>query len=110
MGSPEGLVAVVAIVFIFGGRVIKSMLSTWEKQMELRLQSQQGNSEETNKQIEALRAEVAALRDTSTQFDISLENTLQGMDDRLKRVESKTAVQSMLVAPVAEPLQQRLGS
>jgi len=40
--------------------------------------------------VKTLRQEIAGLRDTSTQFALSLENSVQRLDERLARVEQRT--------------------
>lgn len=72
---------------------VKSILKSQERRLELQMQAQQGQNEAAAQQIAALRQEVAALRDTSTQFDLSLEHSVQRVEERLGRVETKTAAQ-----------------
>jgi len=57
-------------------------------------------------QLQALRAEVAQLRDTSTQFDLSLEHAVQRLEERVSRGEAKSAPSQPQTA-AEEP--QRLG-
>jgi phage shock protein A len=42
----------------------------------------------------ALRQEVSQLRDTSTRFDVSLQHTLERIEQRLDYLENKTAARS----------------
>ena len=56
-------------------------------------------------ELKALRTEVAALRDTSTQFDLSLEHAVQRLEERVSRNENAAP-------PKAQPTReepQRLG-
>ena len=53
-------------------------------------------------ELKALRAEVAALRDTSTQFDLSLEHAVQHLEERVSRGEKAMPLQSQ---PAAEEIQ-----
>jgi hydrogenase maturation factor HypF (carbamoyltransferase family) len=87
LGSLTGLIAV---VLIFGGSLLRSALSTWERRMELQMQSQQGQSDAVKQEMAALRAELAAMRDTSTQFDMSLENSIERLEQRISHMETKT--------------------
>ena len=75
--------------------------------MELRLKLQKGQSGDVVKQIEALRAELAALRDTTTQYDMTNDQIVQRLEERLSRIEIKAAGQSAR-SPLEEP-RQRLG-
>jgi hypothetical protein len=75
--------------------------------MEMRLKAQQGQNEETARQIAALRAEIAALRDTSTQYDMATDGVVQGLAGRLSRLESRGRAPVVPAAPPDET--QRLG-
>ncbi len=41
-------------------------------------------------EINALNAQIAQLRDTATSFDVSFDQTLQRLDERLRRIEQQT--------------------
>lgn len=105
----EGTLALMIPILAVGGWIIpvtvKSVLKSQERRLEL--QMQQGQNEAAAQQIDALRQEVAALRDTSTQFDVSLEHNVQRLEDRMGRVEIKTA--SAQAAPPASHTEQPLG-
>ena len=97
-----------AIVLGIGSGIVQSILRSQERRMELRLKLQKGQSGDVVKQIEALRAEIAALRDTTTQYDMTNDQIVQRLEERLSRIETRTAGQS--VRPSKEPLQRtRLG-
>jgi hypothetical protein len=51
-----------------------------------------------NAGLEALRNEVMKLRDTTTQYDMSVERTLSEIKNRLAHVESQVGVQSIQTA------------
>lgn len=87
LGNLTGLVAV---VLIFGGGIFRAVLSSWERRMELQMQNQQGQSDAVKQELAALRAEIAAMRDTSTQFDMSLENSIERLEQRVSHIETKT--------------------
>lgn len=97
----------IPIVAISGG-IIKSILASQEKRLKMRLKMQQGENDEFKKQIADLRAEIAALRDTSTQFDLSLDNSVQRLESRVGHLESK-AVSPALQPAVEETHYQSLG-
>ena len=42
-------------------------------------------------EIEALNAQIAQLRDTATSFDVSFDQTLARMDERLRRIEQQSS-------------------
>jgi hypothetical protein len=108
------LVPIIAIVFGVGGETVKQWLRSRERQLELRLQMAQEQNNKAGKadgsvmaEVAALRAELASLRDTSTQYDISIEHTMQRIEQRVGRLETKSAVVPVK-APEEEP--QRLGT
>ncbi len=90
-GSLAMMIPITAIVLGVGGGIVQSILKSQERRMEMRLQAQQGRDEDVTRQLEALRAEVAGLRDTSTQFDMSLEHSVERLEERVGRIETKTA-------------------
>jgi hypothetical protein len=95
--SPDILVFFIpisAIVLGIGAGIIKTITNSQERRLEMRLRLQQGQSSDVMGQIAALRQEIIALRDTSTQFDVSLEHTVQRLDERLGRLETKTSAKS----------------
>jgi ubiquinone biosynthesis protein UbiJ len=104
----HSLTGLAFVVFIFGGGVISRALKTWERRMELQAERQQGQSDAITQQLQALRAEVAALRDTSTQFDMSLENSVQRLEQRVERLEIKSAARN--AATVGEETSQPIGT
>ena len=85
------MIPISAIVLGVGSGIVQSILKSQERRLELRLQAQQGQNEEVTRQLAALRAEVAGLRDTSTQFDMSLEHTVERLEERVGRIETKAA-------------------
>ncbi|MBV9849740.1 MAG: hypothetical protein JO250_08730 [Armatimonadetes bacterium] len=95
------LIPITAIVLGIGSSIVKSILQSQERRLEMRLQNQQGQNDAVVQQLAALRAEVAGLRDTSTQFDLSLENSMQRLEERVSRLEIKAAVPSVTPQPDA---------
>lgn len=83
------MIPISAIVLGVGSSIIQSILKSQERRLEIRLRAQQGQNEDVTRQLDALRAEIAGLRDTSTQFDMSLEHTVQRLEGRVNRIESK---------------------
>ncbi len=109
MISPGDLlisIPILAIVLGVGSEIIKSILKSQERRLEMSLRSQQGQNEDVTRQLQALRREIADLRDTSMQFDLSLEHAVQRLEERLSRSETKVA------APKPQPISdeiQRVG-
>ncbi len=98
------LIPLSAIVLGIGSGIVQLVLKSSERRMELRLKAQKGQTGDVVKQIEALRAEITALRDTTTQYDMTNDQIVQRLEERLSRIEIKTAGQS--ARPSEEPLQR----
>ncbi|MGI4789373.1 MAG: hypothetical protein ACRYFS_11060 [Janthinobacterium lividum] len=84
------MIPISAIVLGIGSGIVQSVLKSQERRMELRLKAQTGQNEDTVRQLEALRAEIAALRDTTTQYDMTNDHIVQRLEERLSRIESRT--------------------
>ena len=89
------MVAIIAILCIFGLPMSIPLLNLWSKHqremLELRLQLQQGNGS-SHTEIEALRQEIQALRETSMQYDLSFDAALQRVEQRVARVEQNSSL------------------
>ncbi len=83
------MIPITAIVLGVGGGIVRSILKSQERRLELRLQAQQGKNEDVTRQLEAMRAEIAGLRDTSTQFDMSLQQSVDRLESRVGRAETR---------------------
>lgn len=94
MGSLDigNLVVLAAVVFIFGVALIVPVLAMTQKHRRemamLELEKQRKSNEEILKQIEALRQEIAELRQTTTQFDMSLQANLENLLERVRALEA----------------------
>jgi hypothetical protein len=99
-------IPITAIVLGIGTGLVKLILESAEKRLEMKLRLQQGKDSGVKEQFDALRAEIAALRDTSTQFDMSLQHTLEGLESRIQNVELGKRGYSTTTAPVEEQVQQ----
>lgn len=102
------LVPLAFVILVFGGGIIQRVLSTWEKRMEMQAQRQQGQNDAVTQQLAAVRAELAALRDTSTQFDMSVEQSIQRLEERVGRMESKAP--AYVTPPPSEEQSQQAGT
>ena len=86
MGEFVGLVAVLCF---FGIPLSAIWGHNRRKMMELKLRMTQGDDAAVRASIEALRAEVKALRDTTMQYDISFDSALQRVESRVDRIERR---------------------
>ena len=84
------LIAIVAILCIFGLPLSVPLLRIWTKHqsemMQMRLRLQQGDGH-SHADIAALRQEIQALRETSMQYDLSFDAALQRLEQRVARSE-----------------------
>ena len=66
-------------------------ISTYHKRKleEIRARQQVDIAQETRVAIEALRGEIAALRDTTTQYDVSFDTALNRLDSRMGHLETR---------------------
>jgi len=89
----ETLIPLAAVVFIFGPALfipITAMVLKHRKEMlQMELERRRLSNQEVLAQIEALRHELAQLRDTSTQYDMSLQATLETLQERVRTLEQQ---------------------
>lgn len=85
---------------IFIGIVAIIGVSAWHKQELEKIRMRKGNegtvqlSDELRAELNALKEQVLALRDTTTKFDLSFDAALDNMEERMKRVEERQLAQS----------------
>lgn len=82
------MVPIVAIVGGLGTGIIKMILSHLERKAELRANTVGAGNNSMKSEFDSLRQEVARLRDTSTQYDISIQHTLEELHRRVEMLES----------------------
>lgn len=85
------VIPVTAIAFGVGHEMLKSVLRHRERKLEIMASSEGAAGETIVQQIQELRDELARLRDTSTQYDISIQHTLEDLQRRMQHVENKHA-------------------
>ncbi len=94
------IVALAAIVFIFGPALvvpITAMVLKHRKEMrQMELEKRRLSHQAVEERIEALRAEIAALRDTATQYDLSLQANLENLQERVRALEEQSHLQGFL--------------
>ncbi len=101
------LVPLSAIVLGIGSGIVQLLLKSSERRLEMKLRAQAGQGGDIARQVAALRAEIAVLRDTTMQYDMTNDQIVQRLEERLSRIELKTAGQS--ARPEAEDARQRMG-
>src|SRR5579862_3894160 len=86
------LIPIVGVVCIASVIIAKMFFRFEERKHQMMFQDKSAGNESLQAEVETLRQEVARLRDTSTQYDISIQHTLEDMQQRLERVEGKRSV------------------
>ena len=90
---------IVMFIFIFGGSYITKMFRDWN---EARIQiaklkyhdNDSSGSAALKAEIEAMRLQMASLRDTTTQYDLSFDTALQRMEQRMAHMEQRLNAQT----------------
>ncbi|MCX7924304.1 MAG: hypothetical protein N2554_00670 [Fimbriimonadales bacterium] len=92
------IVALAAVIGVFGPALfipITAMVLKHRKEMlQMELQKRQLSNQEVVAQLESLRAELAQLRETSTQFDMSLQANLENLQERVRYLEQQIEAQT----------------
>lgn len=95
----------VFIVLVFGGGHVRRFLDILERRWAQKGQTS-GFTDEAAKRIDALRDEIARLRDTSTQYDVSIQHTLDDLQRRVENLESRKGAGAM--RPIMEAPEQEI--
>ncbi len=94
------LTGLVAVLFIFGPAVIipvTAMVLKHRKEMaRMELERRAVANQELIAQIEALRRELAELRRTSTEYDMSLQDNLENLQERVRTLEQQLSERAQL--------------
>jgi biopolymer transport protein ExbB/TolQ len=85
----SSVVALVLIVMSVGALAI--ITEHIQKLARIKADAEKRTDRRTGEALEALRQEVAALRDTTTQYDLSFDAALQRLESRLGHVEERVA-------------------
>jgi hypothetical protein len=100
MGPGETMVAICGAVLVFGIPLSAVWTSHFRKLAEIKARQQTNISDETRAQLAAIRDEMAALRDTTTKFDMSFDAALSRLEQRVDRIEERDLPRHT-VTPVA---------
>lgn len=91
------VVAILAVIGIFGSIGVVfgiPILAIWlhhrRAMLELRIRAQGNLTDEVRAEFARVRQEIQALRDTTTRFDMSVEETMHQIQRRLEALEQKT--------------------
>lgn len=87
-----------AVALIFGLPVIAVITAHQRKVLEMKLRLRETSTESPI--IEELRAEISALRDTATRYDLSFDASLQRIEERVGALERRMG--SSAEQPIAQ--------
>src|SRR5256885_1374948 len=79
----------VAVVLVFGIPLLAIWTSHKRKLLELQLRLKNEGNSSVHAEMEALRQEVRALRDTTMQYDLSFDTALQRCEQRMEHRERR---------------------
>jgi sensor histidine kinase regulating citrate/malate metabolism len=92
------IVGLALIVCLFGPMLFMSItamvLKHRKEMLQMELERRRLSNQEVVAQIEALRQELAQLRDTSTQYDMSLQANLEALQERVRMLEQQVDEQA----------------
>ncbi len=106
--NPVAAVFIVLILFLAVVSVLGIM--TWHRQEMEKIKARRGAegtvelSDELRAELNALKEQMMALRDTTTKFDLSFDSALDGVEARLKRVEERQLTQTYQTTDDAQKL------
>jgi hypothetical protein len=97
------VVAILGIVAVFG--IPLSAIWTHHQRELAKIKAQQGpkGSSDVTAQLNAIRQEMALLRDTTTKFDMSFDAALSRLEQRMDKAEENIAEIRPATRPVIAP-------
>lgn len=78
-----------ALVLIFGLPIIAILTAHHRKVLELRIKARSAPDKQVMARLDALSKEVADLRATATEYDLSFDAALQRLESRVERLETQ---------------------
>ncbi len=88
---PGELIPIIAIIMGCSIPISRIWADHQRKVLELKLKLQNQGDSGLRAEVDALRQEVRALRDTSMQYDLSFDTALQRMEKRVEAVERRNS-------------------
>jgi cell division protein FtsI/penicillin-binding protein 2 len=90
MAFSAAMTVIIIFGMILGVGAIAIVTEHLQKMAQIKARGQQRGNEEIVKAVEMLRREVAQLRDTTTQYDVSFDAALQRLESRVANLETRT--------------------
>jgi hypothetical protein len=98
---------VAMFIFFFGLFIGLPGVAIWahhrRKMEELKIQQQLMVDKNVQAQLDAIRAEIQSLRDTTLQYDLSFDTNLQEMERRLHALERQSSSRPMTTEEATQP-------
>jgi len=108
--KPE-IIALMIPLFALGLGAMGIWTAHLEKMAKLRLKSGENADSALAEEVRRLRAELDALRQSATDYDLAFDKRLDGLEARTETLELRTTVRSTgAEAPVQSATTQKLGS
>ena len=85
------VIPIVAIVLGVGRGIVIAVLQTWERVHMAKLEAGRSVVRVADENTTSLRDEIAKLRDTSTQHAISLQHSVERLEQRVEFLERKSS-------------------
>lgn len=101
------LIPILAIVLGIIASIFKSVLKSQERRYQMRLDAQNASVGISDNAAETLRAEIGRLRDTTTEHAMSMQHSIDRLEQRLVYLERKVCESES--AQPQRPPQQRVG-
>lgn len=87
--DPALLIPIIAIAGVFGVPITAIITSHRRQVLEMQMKLRNEGDASVRASVEALRQEVQQLKDTTLQYDLSFDNALQRMDQRVEGLERR---------------------
>lgn len=85
----DDIIGLVAVLCVFGIPLTAIWTHHKRQVMEMQMRMRNEGDSSVRALVEALREEVRALRDTTTQYDLSFDSALQRMEHRVEGLERR---------------------
>src|SRR5579871_347263 len=86
---PEQIIPILGMIVVFSIPLSAIWTSHRRKILEMQMRLRNEGDAGVRASVEALREEVRALRDTTTQYDLSFDTALQRMERRVEGLERR---------------------
>lgn len=84
-----GYIGALAVLLIFGTPIVAILSHHQRKVLEIKLRLRQTADQGVLDEIRKMQAQIDKLRDTTTQYDVSFDNALQHVSERVGNLEAR---------------------